>query len=282
MFGKRKPSNPTKRSATSADLEHSKEATSAKEAAPAESDLGPAEIPVAPSRVPTPRAPIEAPRRSVEARVPSRPASAQATSAQAIPARPTTEQPTMATPDPTPVASPQPESRTLVVGQGIRLSGEITTCDKLVVEGRVEADLADSQDLVIAETGLYKGSASVQRAEISGHFAGALTVHERLLIRAGGRVSGTLTYADLEVERGGRITGQIVLLGEPAAAPEPPAPQPAEAAPELTSAPELIPASERTPAPKRTTPRAKPAQAPAEAPAAKLANGGSDPAATTE
>jgi hypothetical protein len=90
------------------------------------------------------------------------------------------------TADPTPVPSPQPENRTLVVGRGIRLSGEITTCDKLVVEGRVEADLADSQDLEIAETGLYKGSASVQRAEISGHFAGALTVHERLLIRAQG------------------------------------------------------------------------------------------------
>ena len=153
------------------------------------------------------------------------------------------------TPDPTPIASPQPESRTLVVGQGIRLSGEITTCDKLVVEGRVEADLADSQDLEIAESGLYKGSASVQRAVISGHFAGALTVHERLLVRAGGRVSGTLTYADLEVERGGKITGNIVLLGEEAAASEPAAPQPAEAASELSSAPELIPASERTPAP---------------------------------
>jgi cytoskeletal protein CcmA (bactofilin family) len=279
MFGKRKPSDPTKRSAILADLEHSSPAT------PAESDLGPTEIPVAPSRVPTARAPVEAPRRSVDARVPARPAPAKA-----IPAHATTEQPAMVqpTPDPSPLANPQPQSRTLVVGQGIRLSGEITTCDKLVVEGRVEADLADSQDLVIAESGLYKGSASVQRAEISGHFAGALTVHERLLIRASGRVSGTLTYADLEVERGGKITGKIVLLGEQVAAPEPAAPQPAEAAPEQTPDPEqtpafeLTPASERPPAPKRSTPRANPAAAPAEPPAAKLTNGGGDPAATTE
>ncbi len=142
--------------------------------------------------------------------------------------------------------------------------------------------MADSQDLEIAETGLYKGSASVQRAEISGHFAGALTVHERLLIRASGRVSGTLTYADLEVERGGKITGKIALLSEPVATPEPAAPQPAEAAPELTPALELTPASERAPAPKRTAPKAKAAEAPAGTPAAKLTNGGGDPAATTE
>ena len=106
------------------------------------------------------------------------------------------------------------EGRKLVVGREIHLAGEITTCDKLVVEGRVEADLNESQVLEIAESGLYKGSASVQDAEISGRFEGELTVHGRLLIRSTGQVDGILLYSDLEVERGGRIRGDIELLDQ--------------------------------------------------------------------
>ena len=61
----------------------------------------------------------------------------------------------------------------------------------------------------IAETGYFKGNASIKRAEISGEFEGELIVSERLLIRASGHVSGTVTYGEIEIERGGKITGTI-------------------------------------------------------------------------
>jgi cytoskeletal protein CcmA (bactofilin family) len=99
--------------------------------------------------------------------------------------------------------------RKLIVGREIILSGEITSCDKLIVEGSVEANLANCRYLGVAETGLFKGSASIEEAEIRGRFEGNLLVQKRLLIKAGGRVSGTIHYGEIEIECGGLISGNI-------------------------------------------------------------------------
>ena len=101
------------------------------------------------------------------------------------------------------------EGKKLIVGSGIKLSGEIMACEKLVVEGEVEADLSDSQILEIAETGLFRGRAVVDEAFISGTFEGELTCRTRLTLRASGRVIGTLRYMEMEIERGGKVSGQI-------------------------------------------------------------------------
>ena len=101
------------------------------------------------------------------------------------------------------------EGKRLIVGREICLSGEIKTCDQLVVEGRVEANLTDSRCLEIAETGFFKGSASIEEADISGQYQGDLVVKGCLRIRAGGRVEGSVHYGELEIERGGRISGTI-------------------------------------------------------------------------
>ena len=49
-------------------------------------------------------------------------------------------------------------------------------------EGRVEAVLADSRSIEIAESGLFKGNVQIDSAEISGRFEGDITV-ERLNVR---------------------------------------------------------------------------------------------------
>ncbi len=82
--------------------------------------------------------------------------------------------------------------RRLSVGREITLSGEINSCDKLIIEGSVEANLNNCRDVEIAESGLFKGSASIEDAEVRGRFEGNLTVRKRLLIKATGRVSGTI------------------------------------------------------------------------------------------
>jgi cytoskeletal protein CcmA (bactofilin family) len=109
---------------------------------------------------------------------------------------------------PTPVKRDN-ETRKLIVGREISLSGEITACDRLVVEGSVQANLANCRDIDIAESGLFKGSASIDDAEIRGRFEGTLNVRRRLLIRASGRVIGTVRYGQIEIECGGQISGDI-------------------------------------------------------------------------
>ncbi len=112
-----------------------------------------------------------------------------------------------------PVASTVDSSKRLIVGQGISLSGEITACDRLVVEGSVQVTLNQTRAIEITETGEFtNGKAEVEEAEISGIYEGELTVRNRLLIRSTGRVKGTVRFGEIEVERGGRITGSISML----------------------------------------------------------------------
>lgn len=101
------------------------------------------------------------------------------------------------------------EVRKLIVGREITLSGEITSCDKLIIEGSVEANLQNCHDVDIAELGLFKGSATIDDVEVRGRFEGNLIVRKRLFIRATGRVSGTIRYGQLEIECGGQISGDI-------------------------------------------------------------------------
>ncbi|HUC09806.1 MAG TPA: polymer-forming cytoskeletal protein [Stellaceae bacterium] len=104
---------------------------------------------------------------------------------------------------------PAGELRRLSVGPEITLSGEINSCDKLFIEGSVEANLTNCRDVDIAETGLFKGSASIEEAEVRGRFEGNLVVRKRLLIKSTGRVSGTIRYGQIEIECGGQISGDI-------------------------------------------------------------------------
>jgi|SRR5688572_24997392 cytoskeletal protein CcmA (bactofilin family) len=97
----------------------------------------------------------------------------------------------------------------LTVGPNIKLKGvEITDCDTLVVEGLVEATM-DSRVMQIAETGAFKGSAGIDIAEIRGTFEGNLTVREKLVIHATGKVSGKIRYGKVVIEEGGQLSGEI-------------------------------------------------------------------------
>jgi cytoskeletal protein CcmA (bactofilin family) len=160
-------------------------------AAPSPLNLG--KPPVMPPRAPEPPRPAEAAAISRPIELPRRPGEASAAAASAA-----------ATPK-----KPEAETRKLIVGREIALSGEITSCDRLVVEGSVEANLANCRDIDIAESGLFKGSASIDDAEIRGRFEGVLTVRGRLLIRSTGKVVGTVRYGQIEIECGGQISGDI-------------------------------------------------------------------------
>ncbi len=99
----------------------------------------------------------------------------------------------------------------LTVGPNIKLKGlEITDCDTLVVEGRVEATI-DSRVIQISETGAFIGNAEFDIAEIRGEFQGDLIVRQKLVVYSSGRVNGKIRYGKLVIEEGGQVSGDIQL-----------------------------------------------------------------------
>ena len=114
-----------------------------------------------------------------------------------------------------PVAEVKSDARReakLVVGPEIKIKGvEISDCDTLVVEGRIEATL-DSRVLEITENGVFQGTIAVDNAEIHGRFEGELTVRKQLVIHATGKCSGKIRYTKIKVEEGAEIAGEISML----------------------------------------------------------------------
>lgn len=107
----------------------------------------------------------------------------------------------------------------LVVGPDIKMKGvEVSDCDTLQVEGRIEATL-DARVLEITEKGVFSGTVAVDNAEIHGRLEGELTVRKQLVVHSTGRVSGKVRYARIKVEEGAEISGEIgVLESAPASA----------------------------------------------------------------
>lgn len=101
------------------------------------------------------------------------------------------------------------QTRKLTVGRDISLNGEIATCDHLIVEGTVQATIKGGKVLDIAECGSYRGTVEIDQADIAGMFDGELTVKGKLVIRSSARVTGTLRYAQLQVDTGARINGTL-------------------------------------------------------------------------
>ena len=104
------------------------------------------------------------------------------------------------------------DANRLTVGKNISLNGEIVACEKLIVEGRVEATLRDARIIEVLQGGCFKGNADVEQAVISGRFIGALVVKELLTIRTGGQVEGSIRYGRIIIEDGGAIVGDMAAL----------------------------------------------------------------------
>jgi len=102
----------------------------------------------------------------------------------------------------------------LTVGPDIQMKGEISSCDRVVIEGMVDATMRDVHTVELAETGSLKGTAEVEDAEISGSFEGDLVVRGKLTVYSAGRVRGNITYGEIEIQRGGQISGNVRNVAE--------------------------------------------------------------------
>jgi cytoskeletal protein CcmA (bactofilin family) len=101
------------------------------------------------------------------------------------------------------------DGKRLVIGKQIRMSGEISGCEKLVVEGKVDATLSDVKSIEVTANGTFKGNAEVDSAVIAGTYEGTLKVNGHLEIAPSGVVKGGVSYKTIAVANGGKLLGSI-------------------------------------------------------------------------
>ncbi len=95
-----------------------------------------------------------------------------------------------------------------MLGRSVRFRGSFERTEQVVVYGDVDATLPAGA-LHVADGGVFRGQANVESATIAGHFAGTLVVGGRLTVTASGTVTGTVRYAELAVEAGGEVSGDV-------------------------------------------------------------------------
>jgi cytoskeletal protein CcmA (bactofilin family) len=102
-----------------------------------------------------------------------------------------------------------PEADTLYIGDGVTIKGAVVVSTTVVVGGVLEGDI-DVDNLFVRATGTISGRIRVaQNAEIAGNVLDKLDVKGLLVLRAGGRVNGSVSFGTLTIERGATITGEV-------------------------------------------------------------------------
>jgi cytoskeletal protein CcmA (bactofilin family) len=104
------------------------------------------------------------------------------------------------------------EKRVLQLGKGISIQGSVTEAERIVIDGTMESQLLQCQELAISHSGVFKGEVQVEDADIAGVFDGTLTATGNLIIRATGRVLGVARSRRLSVEDGGQLTGRMEMI----------------------------------------------------------------------
>ncbi len=125
---------------------------------------------------------------------------------------------TAAANNPYALQSKSDNGRKLVIGQGITMSGEIESCEHLIVEGTIEATLRGASVLDVYESGAFLGTVEIDEANIAGRFEGDITVRGRLTIESTGQVVGSISYKELSMEAGAVIDGSVSPIGSENAA----------------------------------------------------------------
>jgi len=99
-------------------------------------------------------------------------------------------------------------SGSMTVGPGVQMEGAIRHFENLLILGSSEGEL-EGENLIIGEGGWLKGKATIRNMEVVGNFQGIADVTGHVLLRSTGTIEGTITYASIEIENGGQISGEI-------------------------------------------------------------------------
>ena len=106
------------------------------------------------------------------------------------------------------VFRPAKGSSKVIIGNGVKLKGEITDADEVQIDG--SADITVSADnLIVGSTGNLKGTIQADNADIWGSIDGDLIISGTLTIQEQGSVSGSVEYQNLQIKLGGKIKGDV-------------------------------------------------------------------------
>jgi cytoskeletal protein CcmA (bactofilin family) len=97
----------------------------------------------------------------------------------------------------------------LMVGEGVISTGQFQVPDIAFISGQVDGDLT-AREVVVGVGGVVRGNLIADVVEVRGEVQQNVVAHRFLFIRSTGKVKGSVTYTELEIEKGGDIQGSLI------------------------------------------------------------------------
>lgn len=116
-------------------------------------------------------------------------------------------------PPPPPVRAapptPAPTPERAVIGQSMRIKGDIRSQEELYIDGEVEGRLESRNAVTVGPNGRVQADIKARAVTILGTVAGNVEVAERIAIREHGSLIGDIKTAGISIEDGAYFKGSI-------------------------------------------------------------------------
>lgn len=108
-----------------------------------------------------------------------------------------------------------------IIGPSIRIHGELTGEEDLIIEGQVEGVVhLDKHNLTIGSNGRVKANIQASGVIVEGQLEGDITGTEKVVIRRTGNMRGNIVAPRVTLEDGAMFKGSIEMEPEGRRAPE--------------------------------------------------------------
>ncbi|MCK9564324.1 MAG: polymer-forming cytoskeletal protein [Bacteroidales bacterium] len=103
---------------------------------------------------------------------------------------------------------------TAMIGVTVKIKGDISSDENLVVEGQVEGTITlNGHELTVGQSGRVSANVSAKTIRIEGQVNGDLVGKEKIIISKTGNVRGNLVAPTVILEEGGKFKGSIDMGG---------------------------------------------------------------------
>ena len=96
----------------------------------------------------------------------------------------------------------------LMIGEGVTITGTVKANSKVTIQGTVDGDI-ECNSITISKSGNVKGKIKTDNITVEGKAEGEINADDVLNIKSTGHASGKVFYGEIQIEEGGKISGEI-------------------------------------------------------------------------
>ena len=96
----------------------------------------------------------------------------------------------------------------LMIGEGVTITGTIKADNEVTIQGAIDGDV-ECNSVTINKSGKIKGNVKTNTMIVEGKVEGELNVDDILNIKSEGNVNGKIFYGEIQIEEGGKLSGEI-------------------------------------------------------------------------